>query len=56
MAPDGSGVWAMTDGNMIISKVGFMIGFNKEQVQQLKFVNLLDKTEWTGFIEKLKMI
>lgn len=52
MAPDGSGVWAMTHGNMIISKVGFMIGFNKEQVQQLKYVNLQDKTEWTGFIEK----
>lgn len=52
MAPDGSGVWAMTHGNMIISKVGFMIGFNKEQVKQLKCVNLQDKTEWTGFIEK----
>ena len=52
MAKDGSGVYAYYIGNQLVSNIGIMMGFNKNQQMEKKCVSIQDKSEWTGFMNK----
>ena len=52
MAKDGSGVYAYFMDNRLVSNIGIMMGFNKNQQMEQKCVSIQDKSKWIGFMEK----